>query len=113
MNRLTATTLAAHFPAVAPEIFRALKNEKPLTDATVKGKEGKPSMNMPFPLITTDIPAQLPPLAAKLDDMASHLARIAGTVERDPEEHLVILTHNLADLAEQVAHMEMNLEVSA
>lgn len=29
MNNLTATTLAAHFPAVSPEIRRALENKSP------------------------------------------------------------------------------------
>ena len=41
MNNLTATTLAAHFPAVAPEIRRALENKKPLAAGTAKGDKGK------------------------------------------------------------------------
>lgn len=47
MSTLSTTTLAAHFPAVAPEIFRALENEKPFTAGTVKGRdEGNPSKQM-------------------------------------------------------------------
>lgn len=46
MNSLSARTLAAHFPAVAPEIFRVLENEKSLAAGTAKDKEGKSSINM-------------------------------------------------------------------
>lgn len=114
MNNLTATTLAAHFPAVAPEIFRALENEKPLTADTVKGNEGKNenTVHSAWPVTILDTPAQLPPLAAKIDGMASQLVRIADEViGLDVEMQLIIFAHNLVVVAEQVAHMENNLEV--
>lgn len=111
---LTTSVLTAHFPTVAPEIIRALENEKPLAADTAKGNhEGKPSINLWFTPITPDAHAQLPPLAVKLDGVASHMARLAETVDRTAEERLIILAHNLAAVAEQVAHMENNLEVPA
>ena len=115
MNNLTATTLAAHFPAVAPEIFRALENEKPLTAGTVKGNKGKNEkpVHSAWPVTILDTPAQLPPLAAKIDGMASQLVKIAESVELSTEMQLIILAFNLAAVAEQVAHMENNLEVPA
>lgn len=61
MNDLTATTLAAHFPAVSPEIRRALENKKPLTAATVKGQKGKKrNCVSAWPVTILDTPAQLP-----------------------------------------------------
>ena len=115
MNNLTATTLAAHFPAVAPEIFRTLENEKPLTAATVKGPKGKKRNGVSaWPVTILDTPAQLPPLAARIDGLASQIARIIdGTVSMGVEMQLIILAFNLAAVAEQVAHMENNLEVPA
>ena len=105
MNNLTATTLAAHFPTVAPEIFRTLENEKPLTAATVKGPKGKKRNGVSaWPVTILDTPAQLPPLAARIID---------GTVSMGVEMQLIILAFNLAAVAEQVAHMENNLEVPA
>lgn len=56
---------------------------------------------------------QLPPLAAKLDDLASHAARIAENTNPEIEALLIILAHNLAAVAEQVGYMENNLEVPA
>ena len=112
MNNLTATTLAAHFPTVAPEIFRTLENEKPLTAATVRGQKGKKRNGVSdWPVTILDTPAQLPPLAAKIDGMASQLVKIAESVELSTEMQLIIFAHNLAAVAEQVAHMENNLEV--
>lgn len=113
MNNLTATILAAHFPAVAPEILRALENEKPLTAATVKGHKGRKQNGVSaWPVTILDTPAQLPPLAARIDGLASQIARIIdGTVSMDVEMQLIILAFNLAAVAEQVAHMENNLEV--
>ena len=116
MSTLTATTLAAHFPAVAPEIFRALENEKPLTAGTAKGNEGKNenTVHSAWPVTILDTPAQLPPLAARIDGLASQIARIIdGTVSMGVEMQLIILAFNLAAVAEQVAHMENNLEVPA
>ena len=104
MSTLSTTTLTAHFPAVAPEIFRALENEKPLTAATVKGPKGKKRNGVSaWPVTILDTPAQLPPLAARID----------GTVSMGVEMQLIILAFNLAAVAEQVAHMENNLEVPA
>lgn len=113
MNNLTMTILAAHFSAVAPEIRRALENEKPLTAATVKGHNLKNQHvgHMYASLITPHDSAQLPPLAAKIDGMASQLVKIAESVELSTEMQLIIFAHNLAAVAEQVAHMENNLEV--
>lgn len=51
------------------------------------------------------------PLAAKIDGMASQLVKIAESVELSTEMQLIIFAHNLAAVAEQVAHMENNLEV--
>ena len=116
MNSLSVTTLAAHFPAVAPEIRRALENEKPLTAGTVKGNEEKNENTVPsaWPVTILDTPAQLPPLAARIDGLASQIARIIdGTVSMCVEMQLIILAFNLAAVAEQVAHMENNLEVPA
>lgn len=57
---------------------------------------------------------QLPPLAARIDGLASQIARIIdGTVSMGVEMQLIILAFNLAAVAEQVAHMENNLEVPA
>ena len=114
MNNLTMTILAVHFSAVAPEIRRALENEKPLTGATVKGDNQKNQHvgHMYASLITPHDSAQLPPLAAKIDGMASQLVKIAeGTVNMHVEMQLIIFAHNLAAVAEQVAYMENNLEV--
>ena len=115
MNNLTATTLAAHFPTVAPEIFRTLENEKPLTAATVRGQKGKKRNGVSaWPITILDTPAQLPPLAARIDGLASQIARIIdGTVSMGVEMQLIILAFNLAAVAEQVAHMENTLEVPA
>ena len=107
MNNLTATPLAAHFPAVAPEIRRALENKKPLAAGTVKGNKGKNEKPV-------HSPAQLPPLAARIDGLASQITQIIdGTVSMGVEMQLIILAFNLAAVAEQVAHMENNLEVPA
>lgn len=113
MNNLTMTILAAHFSAVAPENRRALENEKPSTGATVKGNNLKKQHvgHMYALLITPHDSAQLPPLAAKIDGMASQLVKIAESVELSTEMQLIIFAHNLAAVAEQVAHMENNLEV--
>ena len=115
MNNLTMTILAAHFSAVAPEIRRKLENEKPSTGATVKGNNIKNQHvgHMYASLITPHDSAQLPPLAAKIDGMASQLVKIAESVELSTEMQLIIFAHNLAAVAEQVAHMENNLEVPA
>lgn len=112
---LKQSTLTIHFPAVAPEIRRALENERPLTVAAVKGnKQVRQHVgHMYASLITPHDAAQLPPLAAKLDGMASHLVKVAESVDLSIEMHLVVFAHNLAALAEQVAHMENNLEVPA
>ena len=109
------TILAAHFSAVDPEIRRKLENEKPLTAATVKGDNIKNQHvgHMYALLITPHDSAQLPPLAAKIDGMASQLVKIAESVELSTEMQLIIFAHNLAAVAEQVAHMENNLEVPA
>ena len=115
MNNLTMTILAAHFSAVDPEILRALENKKPLTAATVKGQKGKKRNGVSaWPVTILDTPAQLPPLAARIDGLASQIARIIdGTVSMGVEMQLIILAFNLAAVAEQVAHMENNLEVPA
>lgn len=116
MSTLSTTTLAAHFPAVAPEIFRALENEKPLTAGTVKGNEGKNenTVHSFWPVTILDTPVQLPPLAARIDGLASQIVQIVdGTVSMYVEIQLIILAFNLAAVAEQVAHMENNLEVPA
>lgn len=115
MNDLTATTLAAHFPAVSPEIRRALENKKPLTAATVKGQKGKKGNCVSaWPVTILDTPAQLPPLAARIDGLASQITQIIdGTVSMGVEMQLIILAFNLAAVAEQVAHLENNLEVPA
>ena len=77
MNNLSTTTLAAHFPAVAPEILRALEMKSPLTAATVKGHKGKKRNGVSaWPVTILDTPAQLPPLAARIDGLASQIARI-------------------------------------
>lgn len=62
---------------------------------------------------SSGILAQLPPLAAKLDGMASYLVKVAESVDLPTEIRLVIFAHNLAALVEQVAYMENNLEVPA
>ena len=113
MNNLTATTLAAHFPAVSPEIRRALENKKPLTAATVKGQKGKKQNCVSaWPVTILDTPAQRPPLAARIDGLASQITQIIdGTVSMGVEMQLIILAFNLAAVAEQVAHLENNLEV--
>lgn len=113
MNSLSATTLTTHFPAVAPEIRRVLGNEKPLTAATVKGDNQKNQHigHMYASLITPHDSMQLPPLAAKIDGMASQLVKIAESVELSTEMQLIIFAHNLAAVAEQVGYMENNLEV--
>ena len=113
MNNFNTATLAAHFPAVAPEILRALENEKPLTAATVKGHKGKKQNRVSaWPVTILDTPAQLPPLAAKIDGLASQITQIIdGTVSMGVEMQLIILAFNLAAVAEQVAHMDNNLEV--
>lgn len=115
MSTLSTTTLTAHFPAVAPEIFRALENEKPFTVAAVRGPKGKKRNGVSaWPVTILDAPAQLPPLAARIDGLASQIARIIdGTVSMGVEMQLIILAFNLAAVAEQVAHMENNLEVPA
>ncbi len=116
MNNLTATPLAAHFPAVAPEIRRALENKKPLAAGTVKGNKGKNEkpVHSAWPVTILDTPAQLPPLAARIDGLASQITQIIdGTVSMGVEIQLIILAFNLAAVAEQVAHMENNLEVPA
>lgn len=104
-----------NFPTVAPEIFRTLENEKPLTAATVKGQKGKKRNGVSaWPVTILDTPAQLPPLAARIDGLASQIARIIdGTVSMGVEIQLIILAFNLTAVAEQVAHMENNLEVPA
>ena len=114
MNNLTATTLAAHFPAVSPEIRRALENKKPLTAATVKGNKGRNenTVHSAWPVTILDTPAQLPPLAARIDGLASQITQIIDeTVSMGVEMQLIILAFNLAAVAEQVAHLENNLEV--
>lgn len=116
MNNLTAINLAAHFPAVAPEIRRALENEKPLAAGTVKGNKGKNEkpVHSAWPVTILDTPAQLPPLAARIDGLASQITQIIdGTVSMGVEMQLIILAFNLAAVAEQVAHLENNLEVPA
>ena len=116
MNNLTATPLAAHFPAVAPEIRRALENKKPLAAGTVKGNKGKNEkpVHSAWPVTILDTPAQLPPLAARIDGLASQITQIIdGTVSMGVEMQLIILAFNLAAVAEQVANMENNLEVPA
>lgn len=115
MNNLSATTLTAHFPAVAPEIRRVLENKKPLAAATVKGPKGKKrNCVSAWPVTILDTPAQLPPLAARIDGLASQITQIIdGTVSMGVEMQLIILAFNLAAVAEQVAHMENNLEVPA
>ena len=89
--------------------------EKPLTAATVKGPKGKKRNGVSaWPVTILDTPAQLPPLAARIDGLASQIARIIdGTVSMGVEMQLIILAFNLAAVAEQVAHMENNLEVPA
>ena len=89
--------------------------EKPLTAATVKGPKGKKRNGVSaWPVTILDTPAQLPPLAARIDGLASQIARIIdGTVSMGVEMQLIILAFNLAAVAEQVAHMESNLEVPA
>lgn len=116
MNNLTATTLAAHFPAVAPEIRRALENKKPLAAGTAKGDKGKNenTVHSAWPVTILDTPAQLPPLAARIDGLASQIVQIVdGTVSMYVEMQLIILAFNLAAVAEQVGYMENNLEVPA
>lgn len=115
MNILSAATLTAHFPAVVPEIRRTLENEKPLAAGTEKGNKGKKqnAVHSSWPVTIRGDSAQLPPLAAKLDGMASHLVKVAESVDLPTEIGLVIFAHNLAALAEQVAHMENNLEMPA
>ena len=89
--------------------------EKPLTAATVKGPKGKKRNGVSaWPVTILDTPAQLPPLAARIDGLASQIARIIdGTVSMGVEMQLIILAFNLAAVAEQVAHMENTLEVPA
>jgi hypothetical protein len=89
--------------------------EKPLTAATVKGPKGKKRNGVSaWPVTILDTPAQLPPLAARIDGLASQIAQIVdGTVSMGVEMQLIILAFNLAAVAEQVAHMENNLEVPA
>lgn len=89
--------------------------EKPLTAVTVKGPKGKKRNGVSaWPVTILDTPAQLPPLAARIDGLASQIARIIdGTVSMGVEMQLIILAFNLAAVAEQVAHMENNLEVPA
>ena len=89
--------------------------EKPLTAAPVKGPKGKKRNGVSaWPVTILDTPAQLPPLAARIDGLASQIARIIdGTVSMGVEMQLIILAFNLAAVAEQVAHMENNLEVPA
>ena len=115
MTDPTATPPAAHSPAVSPEIRRALENKKPLTAATVKGQKGKKrNCVSAWPVTILDTPAQLPPLAARIDGLASQITQIIdGTVSMGVEMQLIILAFNLAAVAEQVAHMENNLEVPA
>lgn len=116
MITLSQSILAAHFPAVASEIRRALENEKPLTGATVKGNEGKneDTVHSGWPVTILSTPTQLPPLAARIDGLASQIVQIIdGTVSMYVEMQLIILAFNLAAVAEQVAHMENNLEVPA
>ena len=113
MNNLTATTLAAHFPAVSPEIRRELENKKPLTAATVKGQKGqKQNCVSAWPVTILDTPAQLPPLAARIDGLASQITQIIdGTVSMGVEMQLLILAFHLAAVAEQLAHLDNNLQV--
>ena len=89
--------------------------EKPLTAATVKGPKGKKRNGVSaWPVTILDTPAQLPPLAARIDGLASQITQIIdGTVSMGVEMQLIILAFNLAAVAEQVAHMENNLEVPA
>lgn len=113
---LSQSSLTAHFPAVAPEIRRALENKKPLTAGTTKGDKGKNenTVHSAWPVTILDTPAQLPPLAAKIDGLASQITQIIdGTVSMGVEMQLIILAFNLAAVAEQVAHLENNLEVPA
>lgn len=115
MNNLTITYIACA-PAVSPEIRRALENKKPLTAATVKGNKGRNenTVHSAWPVTILDTPAQLPPLAARIDGLASQITQIIdGTVSMGVEMQLIILAFNLAAVAEQVAHMENNLEVPA
>lgn len=114
MNNLTITYIACA-PAVSPEIRRALENKKPLTAATVKGQKGKKGNCVSaWPVTILDTPAQLPPLAARIDGLASQITQIIdGTVSMGVEMQLIILAFNLAAVAEQVAHLENNLEVPA
>lgn len=114
MNSLSAHTLSAHFPAVAPEIRRALGNEKPLAAGTAKGNEGKNenTVHSAWPVTILGTPVQLPPVAARIDGMASQLVRIADEcIGLDTEMQLIVFAGNLAAVAEQVAQMENNLEV--
>lgn len=116
MNNLNTITYITCVPTVAPEIRRALENEKPLTAGTVKGNKGKNknTVHSAWPVTILDTPAQLPPLAARIDSLASQITQIIdGTVSMGVEMQLIILAFNLAAVAEQVAHMENNLEVPA
>ncbi len=55
---------------------------------------------------------QLPPLSADLEGLAVSLGILAGNVSPEQWEFLKIFRSNLRSIAERVAALECNLEIS-